>query len=36
MREILSQRLRTLRKARGYTQLEVAVYFDITEKAYQN
>ena len=36
MREILSERLRTLRKEKGYTQLQVAVYCDITEKAYQN
>ena len=36
MRKILSERLRELRKERGYTQLQVAVYCDITEKAYQN
>ena len=36
MREILSERLRTLRKEKGYTQLQVAVYCDITEKTYQN
>ena len=36
MREILSERLRALRKGKGYTQLQVAVYCDITEKAYQN
>lgn len=36
MREILSERLRTLRREKGYTQLQVAVYCDITEKAYQN
>lgn len=36
MREKLSERLRALRKEKGYTQLQVAVYCDITEKAYQN
>ena len=36
MREKLSERLRALRKENGYTQLQVAVYCDITEKAYQN
>ena len=36
MRKILSERLRALRKEKGYTQLQVAVYCDITEKAYQN
>ena len=36
MREILSERLRALRKERGYTQLQVSVYCDVTEKAYQN
>lgn len=36
MREILSQRLKACRKAAGLTQWEVAVYCDITEKAYQN
>ncbi|MBQ2862688.1 MAG: helix-turn-helix transcriptional regulator [Clostridia bacterium] len=36
MREKLAQRLKALRKERGYTQLQVAVYCDITEKAYQN
>ena len=36
MREILSSRLKDCRKERGLTQWEVAVYCDITEKAYQN
>ncbi|MBR6693682.1 MAG: helix-turn-helix transcriptional regulator [Clostridia bacterium] len=33
---ILSERLRECRKAKGYTQGQVAIYCDITEKAYQN
>lgn len=36
MREILSMRLKQCRKEAGLTQWEVAVYCDITEKAYQN
>ena len=36
MREILAERLRQCRKEKGLTQWEVAVYCDITEKAYQN
>ena len=36
MGEILPQRLRECRKKMGFTQWEVAVYCDITEKAYQN
>lgn len=36
MREILAQRLRECRKQKGLTQLQVAVYCDITEKTYQN
>ncbi|MBQ9412881.1 MAG: helix-turn-helix transcriptional regulator [Oscillospiraceae bacterium] len=36
MREILAARLRQCRKEAGLTQWEVAVYCDITEKAYQN
>ena len=36
MREILANRLRSCRKELGLTQMEVAVYCDITEKAYQN
>ena len=36
MREILAQRLKQCRKEKGYKQWEVAVFCDITEKAYQN
>ena len=36
MKEILAQRLRECRKLKRYTQGQVAVYCDITEKAYQN
>ena len=36
MKEILSQRLRECRKAKGLRQMQVATYCDITEKAYQN
>ena len=36
MREILVRRLLALRKERGYTQREVAIYSDITEQTYQN
>lgn len=36
MREILSKRLRQCRKEKGYTQGQVAIYCDITEKTYQN
>lgn len=36
MKNILQERLRLLRKEKGLTQLQVAVYCDITEKAYQN
>ena len=36
MREILSGRLKQCRKEKGLTQREVAIYCDITEKAYQN
>ncbi|MBE6824603.1 MAG: helix-turn-helix transcriptional regulator [Ruminococcaceae bacterium] len=36
MIEILAKRLRECRKARGYTQMQVSIYCDITEKAYQN
>ena len=36
MREILSQRLKACREKKGYTQAQVAIYCDITEKAYQN
>lgn len=33
---ILAERLKQCRKAKGLTQNEVAIYCDITEKAYQN
>ena len=36
MKEILAERLRACRKAAGLKQWEVAVYCNITEKAYQN
>ena len=36
MRKILSERLKKLRQAKGYSQNEVAIYADITEKTYQN
>lgn len=36
MRETLAKRLKQCRKAKGLTQNEVAIYCDITEKAYQN
>lgn len=36
MRKILSKRLKKLRQAKGYSQNEVAIYADITEKTYQN
>lgn len=36
MRKLLSQRLKECRKEKGYTQGQVAIYCDITEKAYQN
>lgn len=36
MRDILAQRLRACRKEKGLTQGQVAIYRDITEKAYQN
>ena len=36
MWNILSQRLRDCRKAGGYTQREVSIYCDLTEKSYQN
>jgi len=34
--QILSERLKSCRKAKGLTQQQVAIYCDITEKAYQN
>ena len=36
MKKILSERLKQCRKARGWTQQQVAIFCDITEKAYQN
>lgn len=36
MRKILSERLKEFRKEKGYTQNQVAIYCDITEKTYQN
>ena len=36
MRNILAKRLKECRKEKGYTQCQVAIYCDITEKAYQN
>lgn len=36
MREILAKRLKQCRKEKGFTQREVAIYCDITEKTYQN
>ena len=36
MREILSMRLKELRKERGLSQIQVAIFCDITEKTYQN
>ena len=35
-REFLAKRLKQRRKEKGLTQWEVAVYCDISEKAYQN
>jgi len=36
MREILSRRLKELRKEKGLSQIQVAIFCDITEKTYQN
>ena len=36
MQDILSKRLKECRKERGLSQREVAIFCDITEKAYQN
>ena len=36
MLEILSKRLKACRPEKGFSQWEVAVYCDITEKTYQN
>ncbi len=32
----MSDRLKSLRKEKGFTQAQVAIYCDITEKTYQN
>ena len=36
MKDILAKRLRKCRNEAGLTQIKVAIYCDITEKAYQN
>lgn len=36
MKSILAKRLRKCREKAGLTQIKVAIYCDITEKAYQN
>ena len=36
MKDILAKRLRECREKTGFTQIKVATYCDITEKAYQN
>ncbi|MBQ7037635.1 MAG: helix-turn-helix transcriptional regulator [Clostridia bacterium] len=36
MRRVLAQRLKLCRDKKGFTQGQVAIYCDITEKAYQN
>ena len=36
MNDILAKRLRKCRKEKGWTQIEVATYCDITETTYQN
>lgn len=36
MRDILAERLKQCRKEKGFTQRDVAIYCDITEKTYQN
>ena len=36
MREIISKRLKELRFEKGLTQMQVAIYCNITERAYQN
>lgn len=36
MKTVLASRLKQCRKEKGFTQWQVAVYCDITEKAYQN
>ncbi len=36
MKEIMAERLRMCRKKFGYTQMQAAIYSDITETAYEN
>jgi len=36
MKEILAERLKACRKEKGFTQAQVAIYCDVTEKTYQN
>ena len=36
MRDILAKRLKQCRKEKGFTQREVSIYCDISEKTYQN
>ena len=36
MKYILAKRLKECRKEKGYTQNQMAIYCDITEKTYQN
>ncbi len=36
MKSILAKRLRACRREKGFTQNQVAIYCDITEKTYQN
>lgn len=36
MKDILAQRLKKCREKTGLPQIKVAIYCDITEKAYQN
>lgn len=36
MKDILAKRLKECRKKTGLPQIKIAVYCDITEKAYQN
>ena len=36
MQDIIAKRLKQCRKEAGYTQLQVSVFCDITEKTYQN
>lgn len=36
MEKIIAERLKQCRKESKYTQMQVSIYCDITEKAYQN